>query len=176
MMHACGGAWRSCAAAFALVVFLAAGPALAAPDWNRTDDPLYEAIGLHAGKIGGVGLSLKFPFKWWLYGQATGGVWHTADNKRHNFGFMGQYILRQDANVRVFVAAGFGYFYHKKRVEVMDGPDRFQINDSWNKGFGVGVEMLRSERIAVQIEGDFTHEGDDGTIMFFPQVGLYYYF
>ena len=33
-------------------------PALAAPDWNRVDDPLKGGIGLHAGKIGGSGLAL----------------------------------------------------------------------------------------------------------------------
>ncbi len=170
------GRATAAAALLAAALALAASAAGAAPDWNRRDDPLYEGIGFHAGKIGGVGLSMKFPLKWWLYGQATGGIWHTADNKRHNFGFMGQYILRQDSTLRLYLAAGFGYFYHKQREKFADAPDRWTKDDSWNTGFGVGVEMLRTERLSLQIEGDFTHQGDDDSIIFFPQVGVYYYF
>ena len=81
------------------------------PDWNRLDDPLYEGVGLHAGEIGGVGLSYKFPLKWWLNAQVTGGIWHTADDKRHNIGLMLQYVLRQAGRHRLYAAAGVGHFY-----------------------------------------------------------------
>ncbi len=160
---------------FVVLVFLAVVPA-SARDWNRTDDPLLDAVGLHAGKIGGVGLSFKFPLQWWLYGQATGGIWHTADNKRHNAGFEVQYILRQDRALRVFVAGGLAYFYHQERQPVLGGDDQVTTRHSLNTGFGVGVEMLRSERFALQVEADFTHEGGDGSVTVFPQVGAYFYF
>ncbi len=162
-----------------LAAWLLAGPVVAAAadrDWNRTDDPLYESLGLHAGKIGGTGLAFKFPVRWWLYGQVAGGIWHTGDNKRHNAGLMFQYLLRQDRRVRFFVAAGLGYYYHSQRVEVVGGPDRWQRDDSWNTGFGVGGELLQGERWSIQLEADFTHQGDDGSIIVFPQAGVYYYF
>ena len=158
----------------------AAGQAAAAPggrpDWNRTDDPLLDSVGLHAGKIGGVGLAFKFPLRWWLYGQAAGGIWHTSDNKRHNAGFELQYLLRQDSRLRLFVAAGLGYFYHKERVKVVGGTDTAKVSDSLNTGFGLGVEWLHSQRFSVQGELDFTHESDGGAITVFPQVGIFYYF
>lgn len=147
-----------------------------ARDWNRANDPMLDAVGLHAGKIGGVGLSFKFPLQWWLYGQATGGIWHTADNKRHNAGFEVQYLLRQDRTLRLFVAGGLGYFYHQERQAVLGGDDLVKTRHSLNTGFGVGAEMLRSERLSVQVEADFTHEGRDGSVTVFPQVGAYFYF
>jgi hypothetical protein len=158
-----------------LLATLAAVPA-SARDWNRADDPLLDGVGLHAGKIGGVGLSFKFPLQWWLYGQATGGIWHTADNRQHNAGFEVQYLLRQDRDLRLFVAGGIGYFYHQDRQTVLGGDDLVATRHSWNTGFGVGVEMLRGERWSVQVELDFTHEGRDGSVTVFPQVGTYFYF
>jgi len=158
-----------------LLAVLAAAPA-SARDWNRADDPMLDGVGLHAGKIGGVGLSFKFPLQWWLYGQATGGIWHTADNKRHNAGFEVQYVLRQDRTLRLFAAAGVGYFYHQERQAVLGGDDLVETRHSWNTGFGIGAEMLRSERFSVQVEADFTHEGSDGSITVFPQAGAYFYF
>ncbi len=130
-----------------------------ARDWNRADDPLLDGVGLHAGKIGGVGLSFKFPLQWWLYGQATGGIWHTADNKQHNAGFEVQYLLRQDRALRLFVAGGIGYFYHQDRQTVFGGDDLVDTRHSWNTGFGVGVEMLRGERLSVQVEARFHPRG-----------------
>ena len=50
------------------------------------------------------------------------------------------------------------------------------MTEKWNTGFGIGVEFLRGERIALQIEGDFTHESDDNDFIFLPQVGFFYYF
>lgn len=158
-----------------LLAVLAAVPA-SAGDWNRTDDPLLDGVGLHAGKIGGVGLSFKFPLQWWLYGQATGGIWHTADNKRHNAGFEVQYLLRQDRTLRLYLAGGIAYFYHQERQPVVGGDELVTTRHSWNTGFGVGAEMLRSERLSIQIEADFTHEGRDGSVTVFPQAGAYFYF
>ncbi|HPF36533.1 MAG TPA: hypothetical protein P5571_04255 [Candidatus Krumholzibacteria bacterium] len=136
-------------------------------DWNRLDDPMYEAIGLHAGLSGGFGLSYKFPIQWWLYGQATGGIWNNKDDDRHNLGLELQYILRQDGRDRVFVAGSVGHYYHKQ-------PGR--TRDHLSAGFGVGIERLYWERAAVQVELDFLHQGDEDSVILFPQVGLYYYF
>ncbi|MHB8079289.1 MAG: hypothetical protein ACYDIE_08550 [Candidatus Krumholzibacteriia bacterium] len=175
MQHHLGRRPGTAVAAVLLLAALAAAPACAR-DWNRTDDPLLDGVGLHAGKIGGVGLSFKFPLRWWLYGQATGGIWHTADNKRHNAGFEVQYLLRQDRTLRLFVAGGLGYFYHQERQAVLGGDDLVTTRHSLNTGFGIGAEMLRSERFSVQVEADFTHEGRDGSVTVFPQVGAYFYF
>lgn len=166
---------RAAATAALLLAALAAAPA-SARDWNRSDDPLLDGVGLHAGKIGGVGLSFKFPLQWWLYGQATGGIWHTSDDKRHNAGFEVQYLLRQDRTLRLFVAGGIGYFYHQERQAVLGGDDRVDTQTSWNTGFGLGAEFLRGERWSLQVEADFTHEGNDGSVTVFPQVGAYFYF
>jgi hypothetical protein len=156
------------------VVLVALLPRLAAAerDWNRLDDPLAGAVGLHAGLIGGMGLAYKYPPVWWLNFQMAGGIWHTAKHKRHNIGLQLQYILRQDTRMRLYSAAGAGYFYHK---EVHDEAQD-EVTAHWNTGFGIGVEFLRGERVSIQLEGDFTHEGDDGDILFYPQVGIFYYF
>ncbi len=147
-----------------------------AGDWNRGDDPMLDAVGLHAGKIGGVGLAFKFPLQWWLYGQAAGGIWHTGGDRRHNLGFELQYILRQDSKVRVYFGAGLGYFYHREETSLPDGSSVNTTSKNWNAGFGVGLELLRGERWSFQIEGDFTHESDDDSFIFFPQAGIFYYF
>ncbi len=144
-------------------------------DWNRTDDVMAGAVGLHAGKIGGLGLAYKYPVLWWLYAQAAGGIWNTSANKRHNVGFEFQYILRQDTTKRLYLAAGVGYFQHRKRIDSNGNQETFETSKTWNSGFGVGIELLRGERVSVQIEGDFTHESDDGDFIFLPQVGVFLY-
>ncbi|MFH1843672.1 MAG: hypothetical protein ABIF77_10760 [bacterium] len=151
---------------------LPATPVRAERDWNRLDDPLTGALGLHLGKIGGVGLAYKYPPIWWLNFQVAGGIWHTGNQQRHNVGFQLQYLLRQDYKLRIYTTVGAGYFYHK---ELHDNRAD-DLSEYWNTGFGVGVEFLRSERISVQVEGDFTHEGDDDDFIFFPQVGVFFYF
>lgn len=163
-------------AALPLLIALCAASPAGAGDWNRTDDPMLDAVGLHAGKLGGVGLAAKFPLQWWLYGQVGGGIWHTGGDKRHNLGLMLHYVMRQDRSLRVYFGAGLGYFYHQEKVKVVGGADAKQTHDSWNAGFGVGAELLRGERWSIQIEGDFTHESDDDSFLFFPQVGAFYYF
>jgi len=156
-------------------LLIAAAPA-GARDWNRTDDPMLDAVGLHAGKIGGVGLAFKFPVQWWLYGQVAGGIWHAGDHRRHNVGFQFQYVMRQDRRTRVYLAAGLGYFHHREKLAVVGGGETYEKHNTWNSGFGVGLETLRGERWSLQIEGDFTHESDDDSFIFFPQIGAFYYF
>jgi hypothetical protein len=155
-----------------VILLLGAGPAAAVKDWNRLDDRMQGAIGLHLGKLGGIGLAYKYPPIWWLNVQVGGGIWHTDKDKRHNLGVEAQYILRQDSQLRLFLAAGAGYFYHKEVRD--DEPD--EVKDYWNTGFGIGVEWLQTDRISIQVEGDFTHEGDDQDFIFLPQVGAFFYF
>jgi hypothetical protein len=142
-----------------------------AKDWNRLDDPLQGAVGLHAGKVGGTGLSFKLPLRWFLYLQASGVIWHTADNKWHNYGVEAQYLLRQDRSMRLFLAAGIARYHHKRVHD--DRPDETDV--SWNSGFGVGTEFLVGERWSAQVELDFTYESDDDNILLFPQAGLFFY-
>jgi hypothetical protein len=149
-----------------------AGPANAQKDWNRYDDPMKGAIGAHVGKIGGVGLAYKYPPVWWLNIQIAGAIWHTGDNKRHNLGLILQYILRQETRVRLYLVGGAAYFYHEKLEE----GDNYVTSKVVNAGFGVGMEYLLGDRLSLQIDGDFTYEGDDKDILFLPQVGLFYYF
>jgi len=163
----------------AIVVFLAPGPARAergaVPDWNDPADPLLSAVGLHYGRIGGHGLAFRLPLKWWLYFQAAGGLWHTADHKQHDLGFELNYILRQDQTLRLYLAAGAGWFYDRKMTGTNNGIDVWEEHSHWNSGFGVGVELLRGRRWSVQIEGDFMHDGKSGDTKVTPQFGVYYY-
>ncbi len=145
-------------------------------DWNRLDDPMQAALGLHAGKIGGTGLAYKYPALWWLNLQVAGGIWHAGDDDRHNLGFETQMTLRQDARLRLFAAAGLGYYYHRERGQDEAGVETSDTSDSWFGGFGVGVEYLRWERMSIQVEVDFTHDSEDGDFILFPQGGLFFYF
>jgi hypothetical protein len=168
------------AAVFAAIVVLApAGPAVAQqgppPDWNDPADPLLSAIGLHYGRIGGHGLAFRLPLKWWLYLQAAGGLWQSADRKQHNLGLELNYILRQDRTLRLYLAAGAGWFYDNEKTGTVDGVDVWDEDSQWNYGFGVGAELLRGRRWAVQLEGDFMHNGKTGDIKVTPQFGIYYY-
>ncbi len=168
------------AAAFAAaIVFLAPTPARAqrgaVPDWNDPADPLLSAVGLHYGRIGGHGLAFRLPVKWWLYVQAAGGLWHTGDHKQHNLGLELNYILRQDQTLRLYLAAGAGWFYDKEKTGTENGLDLWNQDSHWNTGFGVGVEMLRGRRWSVQAEGNFMHDGRSGDTKVAPQLGVYYY-
>jgi len=137
-------------------------------DWNRVDDPLYEAIGLNMGLASGVGLSYKFPIKWWLYGQVAGGIWNNKDDNRHNVGFSLQYILRQNGRDKLFLSGGAAHYYHKEKG---------RTQDHVNTGFGVGMERLMGERTAIQVEAVFTYRGNaTESLMVFPQVGVHYFF
>ncbi|MFO7653166.1 MAG: hypothetical protein R6X25_05015 [Candidatus Krumholzibacteriia bacterium] len=162
---------KAAIAAVLLAAGIVAATPIAARDWNRTQDPMQGGIGVHAGKIGGTGLSIKVPLQWWLYVQGTGAVWNTSDHRRHNLGVEGQYLLRQDRTMRLFLAAGLSRYYHRERHD--DRPD--EVAEHWNYGFGVGTEFLAGERWSFQVELDFTHEGDDDDFLLFPQVGFFFY-
>jgi len=171
---------RRCGALLLLILlgpcWMAAVPArAAAPDWNRLDDPLKGALGVHAGQIGGMGLAFKWPLQWYLQLQMAGGIWNTEDDKRHNLGLELQYLLRQDPRLRLFLVTGVGYFYHKEQGRHTDGREFWETDTSWNTGFGVGVEYLVGQRWAVKFDADFTYRGDDETITLWPQAGLFFY-
>lgn len=147
----------------------------AVPDWNDPSDTMTSAVGLHAGRVGGHGLSFRLPLRWYLYLQPTGGIWHTNDRKRHNVGAQIHYILRQDQKLRLFLGAGGAYFYDKEKVGVAGGQDVYDVRQDWNWGAGVGVERLLSSRWALQLELDFIRYGDSGNIQVTPQGGIYFY-
>lgn len=136
-------------------------------DWNRVDDPLYEAIGLNMGLASGFGLSYKFPVQWWLYAQVAGGIWNNKDDNRHNVGVSLQYILRQNGRDKIYLTACGAHFYHQESG---------RVTDHINLGFGVGGERLLGERTAVSVEAVFTDRGDEDSVMIFPQVAAHYYF
>ncbi len=159
----------------ALAALSLAAPANAVPDWNRLDDPLEGGIGLHAGRIGGTGLAFKWPLRWWLQLQGAGGILNTDANRRHNFGLELQYLLRQDARLRLFLVSGVGYYYHSERERPAGGAEFWRRRKTWNSGFGVGVERLMGERWALKFDVDFTYRDDKGSITLWPQAGLFFY-
>ena len=144
-----------------------------AKDWNKMGDTLEGAIGLHYGKLGGNGLSFRVPLRWFLYLQVGGGIWHSNDDQKHNLGVELNYILRQDAHVRLYLGGGLGYFYHRENVG--GNTESWDKKEDWNTGAGVGIEYLLGQRVAVQGELNFVHESGDGEIKVAPQVGLHYY-
>lgn len=146
-----------------------------AKDWNKTGDTLESAIGLHYGNLGGNGLSFRYPLRWYLYVQAAGGIWHSDDDQKHNLGAQINYILRQDAHLRLYLAAGLGYFYHREKVGESGGTDLWEKSRNWNTGAGVGIEYLLAPRVGLQGELDFVHEGEDGDVKVSPQLGIHFY-
>ena len=164
----------------ALLLLLALPPAVPAQtvrvkDWNKEGDTLEGALGLHYGKLGGNGLSLRLPVTWYLYLQLGGGVWHTESDQKHNLGVQLDYILRQDAHLRLYVAGGVGYFYHREKVGQSAGVDQWDKDEDYYVGGGVGLEYLLGPRVAVQGEFDFIHDSDKGEVKVYPQVGIHYY-
>ena len=144
-------------------------------DWNKMGDTLEGAIGLHYGNLGGNGLSFRYPLRWYLYFQAAGGIWHSGDDQKHNMGAQINYILRQDAHLRLYLSAGLGYFYHREKVGESAGADLWEKSKNWNIGTGVGMEYLLAPRVGLQAELDFVHEGEDGDVKVSPQLGLHFY-
>ena len=160
----------------AAVAILAAGAAARAePDWNRVDDPLQGGIGLHAGKIGGTGLAFKWPLRWFLQAQLAGGIWNTADDKRHNLGVGLQYLLRQDPRLRLFLLTGYGTTYHKEKQRLETGEEVWSTDTTWNAGFGGGIAYLLGDRWAVQVDADFTYRDEHDSVTLWPQAGLFFY-
>jgi hypothetical protein len=162
--------------AAALVVFVSIPPAGMASaqtvrDWNDPVDTLEGGIGLHYGIIGGHGLSFRLPISWYLYFQAAGGIWHTADHKQHNMGFQLHYLLRQDQRIRIYVGGGAGYFYDSNEVQ----SEVWQTDKNWNYGAGVGLEYLLWKRVGLQLDGDFAKHGNSGDITVIAQAGIHYY-
>ena len=147
----------------------------AVADWNDPADTMTIAVGLHYGRVGGTGLSFRFPLKWYVYLQPTGGIWSTSDRKRYNLGVMLHYILRQDQKLRLYLGLGAAYFYDREKVGVSGGQDVWETRKDTNWGAGVGIERLLGPRWALQIELDFIHYGDSGDITVTPQAGLYFY-
>jgi hypothetical protein len=163
-------------AALIVVGLLLAAAAQGAPgDWNRVDDPMQGAVGLHLGKIGGTGLAFKGPILWFLQLQVAGGIWNTRDDRRHDIGAELQYILRQDPSLRLFLLGGVAYDYHKDRQRHENGEEFWRTRTHANYGFGVGIEKLIGERWAVKTDLDFTIEGDTDNVRPWPQIGLFFY-
>jgi hypothetical protein len=161
-----------------LVVGVLAGlpaTASAVKDWNRTDDSLTYAVGLHAGKIGGTGLAFIVPANWFVHVQMTGGIWRTEADHRYNLGVELHYLLRQDPKLRLYLVTGVAYYSHDKKREILGGGEDWALDKSTNAGFGVGIERLIGDRIAVKADLDFTYEGDSGDIRPWPQLGLFFY-
>ena len=150
-------------------------PVVAAPDWNRVDDPLKGGIGLHAGKIGGSGLALKYPLAWYLQLQVAGGVWRTSDTRWGNFGMELQYLLRQDPRLRLYLVGGAAMYNNQDKKHDEYGQEYWQNDEQWNVGFGVGAERLLGERWAVNIDVDFTYQEKEESVTIWPQVGLLFY-
>ncbi len=144
-------------------------------DWNDAQDSMKSAIGLHYGKLAGHGLSFRFPIRWWLYAQVGGGIWHTSEDEKHNLGFELNYILRQDDQLRLYLGAGSGYFYHRELIDNSSSQEVWVKSKNWNVGAGVGLEYLMGVRWALQAELDFVHTGENGNIKVAPQVGLHFY-
>jgi opacity protein-like surface antigen len=172
--------WLAALLAVTLLVGFAADPVQAAPradnrDWNREGDTLAGAVGLHYGKIGGTGLAFRLPLRWFLYAQVAGGIWHTNDDQRHNVGVQLQYLLRQDARLRLFTGVGIASYYHREKTGTGPDGDIFAEKTDWNYGAGVGVEILQGSRWAWLFELDFVHEEDTGNTTVSPQAGLSYY-
>jgi hypothetical protein len=152
-----------------------AGSALAAPDWNRIDDPLKGGIGLHLGKTGGTGLAVKYPLAWYLQLQVAGGIWRTSDTRWNNLGMELQYLLRQDPRLRLYVVGGVARFHDEDRKTDAAGQEYWQSSTDWNAGLGVGVEWLLGERWAVSGDVNFTYQDSDDSITIWPQAGLLFY-
>ena len=144
-------------------------------DWNKTGDTLEGAIGLHYGKLAGNGLSFRFPMTWYLYLQLGGGIWHTQDDQKHNMGAEINFILRQDSRLRLYLAGGVGYFYHRELASSSGDVETWTLEEIWNSGGGVGVEYLIWPRIAAQGELDFVYESDDEEVKVALQLGIHYY-
>ncbi len=170
---------RCVVAVLAVGALLIPGPVQAqsgsTPDWNKTSDPVVNAVGLHYGQIGGHGLSFRVPVRWWLYVQVAGGVWHTDNKQDHNFGFNFNYILRQDQRLRIFVSGGTAFFHSKETFDSVGDQESYNLQENWNVGGGVGIEYLQGLRWAWKVEADFAHLGKSGDIKVVPQVGIAYY-
>ncbi len=161
------------------LLLLAALPAAAQsgdkPDWNNQYDTLTNAMGLHMGEVGGNGISFRFPMRWYLYLQVTGGIWYTDTDKKHNLGVELNYLLRQDDRLRLFLSTGLANFYHKEVVGETDAGRIWHEDNNLNLGAGVGLEYLLGPRWSGKVELDFAHTEDDGNITVIPQAGLYFY-
>ncbi len=169
---------RLWAAGVVLAVGMLAGwpsAASAVKDWNRTDDAMGYAVGLHAGQIGGSGLAFVVPVTWFIHAQVAGGVWNTEGDHRYNVGLEFHYLLRQDPKLRLFIVAGAAYYSHDEQVTLDDGTQDWVLDQNTNAGFGVGIERLIGDRVALKLDLDFTYEGDDGDIRPWPQAGLFFY-
>ncbi len=145
------------------------------PDWNVKPDLMESAIGLHYGKLAGHGVSFRYPLAWWLYAQVGGGIWHTSENQRHNVGFELNYILRQDKNLRLFMGAGIGYFFHRELVHDSGDTEIWNKSKDYNLGAGIGIEYLMGVRWALQGELNFIHTSENDHIKVAPQLGIHYY-
>ncbi len=151
---------RLAAASVVLAVGVLAGlpdVASAVKDWNRTDDAMTHAVGLHAGQIGGTGLAFVLPLTWFIHAQVAGGVWNTEGDHRYNVGLELHYLLRQDPKLRLFLLAGAAYYSHDEQVNRPDGTQDWDLEKSTNAGFGVGIERLIGDRWALKLDLDFTY-------------------
>jgi len=144
---------------------------------SSSEEELTQGLGFAVGYISGVGMSYKVhtPGKFCL--QFTAGVWKTKKKLSYDLGFLLQRTLHRTEIIRFYVLSGVGYFRQRERRWDENLKRKlWKNNRALNTGFGLGIEVVKSSRIGVAVDGEFTYFTKNDEILFLPEAALHYYF
>lgn len=144
---------------------------------SYSEDKLTQGLGFAAGYISGAGMSYKVHTPSRLCLQFTGGVWKTKKRLNYDLGFLLQRTLHRTGIIRFYILTGGGYFRQREKKWDKDlSKNRWKDHQDLNTGFGLGIEVVKSSRIGVAIDGEFTYFTKRDEILFLPEAALHYYF
>lgn len=132
-------------------------------------------VGLQAGLLSGMGLSVRFhPHA--RYGfELSGGAFKGGDNLLASIGAEAQYDFDWKEKNRFYGFVGFGYYQNGEEDKNPLSDDDDKLKGPVRAGFGVGYDWEFSTTLILSAELGLTWFSD-GPFLPLPQVGISYLF
>jgi hypothetical protein len=132
---------------------------------------IYFAVGLHASRVSGAGISGRLSLPKGYTFQLTTFVVTLGKYTHFNIGAEGQYAFIRDADSRFYSLLGAGFY-----TSSMDGREGNVIRDPFAMELGFGYEYFTSRNFVISLSGGISWFPETSKVYPLPQVGFFFYF
>lgn len=144
-----------------------------------------QTVGGVAGVASGAGIAYQEVLPSAFGFRAALALWKLGDFSFVDVGVSGLRILSDDTARRVYLVGGLSYWRRsdEESEPILDDEGNVtgerifdDTDDSWALGAGVGLELPIGERVALNLEAEFTYWAESGDLLPLPQIGVGYRF